>query len=112
MLNLILPKFEKCATIWLSNNTGGISMAASARYSKKNRLDDFDYFVKNYKKIYKKYGHSFIAIKNGNVIGAYSNVEEALANTKEPVGTYILQECNGQESGYTSYISSFNLFKV
>lgn len=87
-------------------------MTTSAKYSTKNRLDDFNYFVKNYKKIYKKYGHSFVAIKNKNILGAYGNVDDALKNTKEPLGTYILQECNGQESGYTSYISSFNLFKV
>ena len=51
-------------------------------------------------------------IKNKNVIGVYNNVAEALENTKEPIGSYILQECNGKESGYTSYISSFDLFKV
>lgn len=84
----------------------------AARYSKKNRLEDFNYFLKNYDKIYKQYGHTFVVIKNKNVIGVYNNVAEALENTKEPIGSYILQECNGKESGYTSYISSFNLFKV
>ena len=84
----------------------------AARYSKKNRLDDFNYFLKNYDKIYKQYGHTFVVIKNKNVLGAYNNVAEALENTTEPIGSYILQECNGKESGYTSYISSFNLFKV
>lgn len=87
-------------------------MATSVRYSKKNRLEDFNYFLKNYKKIYSQYGHTFVVIKNKNLLGAYDNVEDALKNTKEPLGTYILQECNGNESGYTSYISSFNLFKV
>ena len=84
----------------------------AARYSKKNRLEDFNYFLKNYDEIYKQYGHTFVVIKNKNVIGVYNNVAEALKNTKEPIGSYILQECNGKESGYTSYISSFNLFKV
>ena len=84
----------------------------AARYSKKNRLEDFNYFLKNYHKIYKQYGHTFVVIKNKNVLGAYNNITEALENTKEPIGSYILQECNGKESGYTSYISSFNLFKV
>ena len=46
------------------------------------------------------------------MIGVYNNVAEELENTKEPIGSYILQECNGKESGYRSYISSFNLFKV
>ena len=87
-------------------------MASLARYSKKNRIDDFKYFLKNYDKIYKKYGHTFVVIKNKNLLGTYKTVEDALKNTQEPVGTYILQECNGNESGYTSYISSFNLFKV
>ena len=90
----------------------GVFMATSVRYSKKNRIDDFNYFVKNYKKFYKKYGHSFVVIKNKNLLGAYESIDDAIKNTKEPIGSYILQECNGKESGYTSYISSFNLFKV
>ncbi len=84
----------------------------NTRYSKKNRLDDFKYFLKNYDKIYKRYGHTFVVIKNKSVLGAYNDIDEALKNTNEPIGSYILQECNGKESGYTSYISSFNLFKV
>lgn len=87
-------------------------MSNSLRYSKNNRIDDFNYFLKNYNKIYKQYGHTFVVIKNKKLLGAYKNVEDALKNTREPVGTYIIQECNGNESGYTSYISSFNLFKV
>ena len=48
-------------------------MATSVRYSKNNRIDDFNYFVKNYKKFYKKYGHSFVVIKNKNLLGAYGS---------------------------------------
>ena len=72
-----------------------------ARYSKKNRLEDFDFFLKNYNKIYKQYGHTFVVIKNKNIFGTYNNVAEAIENTNEPIGSYILQECNGNEREYT-----------
>lgn len=87
-------------------------MIVRNKYTKKNRMSDFDYFIKNYKKLYKKYGHTYIVIKDKNILGAYKNVNEAINSTKMPLGTYILQECNGKESGYTSYVTSFNLFKA
>ena len=67
---------------------------------------DFNWFLNNYEDLYKKYGHKFLVVKDKNVIGAFDSVREALSNTSEPLGTYILQECTGEESAYSNFIAS------
>lgn len=67
---------------------------------------DFNWFLNNYNDLYNKYGHKFLVIKNKTVLGAYEGVREALDNTEEEMGTFIIQECNGSTSAYTNYISS------
>ena len=61
----------------------------------------------------KKYGHKFIAIKNRKIIGIFDDKNIALDTTsgKYKLGTFIVQECNGNESGYTNYITSWELVK-
>lgn len=68
---------------------------------------DFNWFVDNYDNLYKKYGHKFLVIKNEAVIGAFDSVRQAVDNTTEELGTYIIQECNGDSSAYTNNIASF-----
>ena len=53
-------------------------------------------------------GVSYLAIKNKTVLGSYSSYAEALHETEksEPIGSFIIQFCNGNETGYTNYISS------
>lgn len=72
---------------------------------------DFKWFLENYDDLYKKYGHSIIVIKNQTVLGIYSNKKLAVTITAqtEALGTFIVQECNGNESAYTNYISSWQL---
>lgn len=67
---------------------------------------DFNWFLNNYDELYNKYGHKFLVIKNKTVLGAYDNVRQALDATSEPIGTFIVQECNGNESAYTNYVAS------
>lgn len=67
---------------------------------------DFNWFLNNYDDIYKQYGHKFIVIKDKQILGAYDSAREAIDNTSEEMGTYIVQECNGNESAYTNYIAS------
>ena len=45
---------------------GGFTM-----YTNEERKEDFDYFVKHYQELYGKYGHKFIAIKNGKILGVF-----------------------------------------
>lgn len=83
-------------------------------YGEKERMDDFKYFVDNYNDIFDKYGHKFVVIKSKEILGVYDTETEALNVTSNtyPVGTFIVQECNGKESGYTNYISSWQLISV
>ena len=69
---------------------------------------DYKWFLEHYKELYEKYGESYLAIKNQTVLGAYASYAEALHETEktEPISSFIVQFCNGNETGYTDYISS------
>ena len=73
---------------------------------------DFNWFLNNYTDLYLKYGHKFLVIKNKSVLGAYDTVREALDNTHEELGTFIIQECTGDSSAYTNYIASVKLYET
>ena len=80
-------------------------------YAEKERRDDFHWFLENYNDLYQRYGHKFIAIQNQVVLGIYDGMREALDLTskKHPLGTFIVQECNGNESAYTASIVTVGL---
>ena len=83
-------------------------------YTEKDRSIDFEFFLDNYDKFYKTYGYCYIAIRFKEILGVYKSISEAvdiLSNQYE-LGEYIIQECNGDESGYTNYISSWQLVGV
>ena len=69
---------------------------------------DYKWFLDNYLELYKKYGDTFLVIKNKTVIGSYNSYAEAVKamEGREDIGTFIVQKCNGCESAYTNYISS------
>ena len=71
------------------------------------RRSDFNWFLNSYADLYEEYGHKFLVIKDKKVLGSYDSVREALNSTHEELGTFIVQECNGDESAYTNYIASF-----
>lgn len=75
-------------------------------YTDKERERDFDFFVGNYQELYRKYGHKFLAIKNKKVLGTYDSVPEAIDDLtpKYEIGSYIIQECTGNESAYRTTI--------
>lgn len=83
-------------------------------YGENERQKDFDYFIAHYKEFFEKYGHKFLAIKDQTVLGVYDDEVSAINETSEkyPLGSFIVQECNGDESGYTNYISSWQLVSV
>lgn len=70
--------------------------------------EDFNWFLENYQSIYKQYGACYVAIKNQTILGIYENYKNAVDETKksEALGTFIIQFCNGSESGYTNYVAS------
>ncbi len=75
-------------------------------YTDENRKEDFDYFVNHYPELFKEYGHKFLAIKDKKVLGAYNAVQDAISDLSSTyeVGTYIIQECTGDESAYRTTI--------
>lgn len=83
-------------------------------YGDKERRNDFDYFIRHYQELYDKYGHKFIAIRNTEILGLFDTELDAINEVSKnyPLGTFIVQECNGNESGYTNYISSWQLINV
>lgn len=72
------------------------------------RDEDFGWFVENYAKLYEEYGVSYLVIRGKKVIGAYQTPKEAIDETTKSfsMGDFIVQFCNGEESGYTNYIAS------
>ena len=69
---------------------------------------DFEWFIANYVKLYKKFGSAYLAIKNKTVLGTYESYAEGVCATQktEELGTFIIQKCGKDESSYTNYISS------
>lgn len=71
---------------------------------------DFEWFVKNYNELFKKYGICYLVIKDEQVWGAYNDYQLAVENAwqeHEP-GTVSVQYCNGNESGYTVYLNGIS----
>lgn len=75
-------------------------------YTDQDRNDDFEYFISIYQDLYKKYGHKYIALKNKEILGVFTTPKEAIHHLSNQyiLGTYIIQECNGDESAYTASI--------
>ena len=57
--------------------------------------------------IFLKYGYCYIAIRFKEILGIYNSMQEAISvlSNQYKIGEYIIQECNGNESGYTCYIN-------
>lgn len=66
---------------------------------------DYQWFLENYSELYDEFGASFLAIKNKNILGVYSTYADGVRETlrSEEIGTFIVQECNGNSSAYISY---------
>lgn len=78
-------------------------------YSDNERQADFDFFVENYDALFKRYGKCYIAIRNKEILGVYKSSIDAVRDLLPvyEIGSYILQECNGDASAYTTYVASF-----
>lgn len=81
---------------------------AIMKYTELDRKNDFQWFLDNYDLLYQKYGVSYISIQNQKILGVYNDFGEAVDKTSESkiLGSFIVQFCNGLESGYTNYIAS------
>lgn len=75
-------------------------------YTESDRRSDFQFFIEHNTELFAKHGHKFLAIKNKSIIGVFDSPTEAIISLsgKYKVGTYIIQECSGDESAYMSSI--------
>ena len=74
---------------------------------------DYEWFLKNYDSLFQEYGQSFLVIKDSKVLGSYSSYADGVNRTleHEPLGTFIVQFCNGNDSAYTNHIASMNFME-
>lgn len=73
---------------------------------------EFEYYVKNQKKLVKQYNNKYIVIKNKEVIGVYDSEIEAVQETSknEPLGTFLVQKCTSGKESYTQTYHSRVVF--
>ena len=73
---------------------------------------EFKYYIKNQKKLVKKYNNKYIVIKNEDVIGVYNSEIEAVQKTSEnePLGTFLVQKCEPGKEIYTQTYHSRVVF--
>ncbi len=70
--------------------------------------DDFKWFIDHYDEIEKKYGDSFVAIKNKKILGSYKSYAEGVRETEktEELGTFIVQECSRDHLAYQCSVAT------
>ena len=72
---------------------------------------DFKWFLEHYESLYKKYGNSFLVIKNEKVLGSFQTYGEGVEKTmkKEPLGSFIVQKCSRDKIAATNaFVASIN----
>lgn len=80
-------------------------------YTDQDRKNDFYFYLNHHTELFKRYGHSYVAIKNGKIIGVCNSVKTLIDNISiyYKFGTYSVQECTGDESGYTTVITGVKI---
>ncbi len=83
-------------------------------YNDLQRKQDFEFFLNQYDDIFKKYGKCYVSIRNKKIIGVFKTEKEALdiSSSEFGFGNFIVQQCNGDETGYTNYVTSWELIGV
>lgn len=72
---------------------------------------DFHWFVDHYDELFNKYGTCYLIIKDEQIYGAYDSHRIAVDEAWKlfTPGTVSVQYCNGDKSGYTAEITSFEV---
>ena len=76
-------------------------------YTEKEKTKDFEFFININKDFFSKNGHKFLAIKNRSIIDNADSVQELIKKMDSKsiaVGTYLIQECTGDDSAYTTTV--------
>lgn len=83
-------------------------------YTEEERSKDFEFFKNINQDFFSKNGHKFIGIRNSQVIESADDIPELVKKMNEKsfeLGSYLLQECTGDESAYKTKIMKL-LMKV
>ena len=77
---------------------------------KTHQYIDYEWFTENYAEISRKHPRRFVVIKDKAVVGDAATYAEGvrLGQEKGPLGTFIVQYCDGTKELYTNYIASMN----
>lgn len=69
---------------------------------------EFEYFLKNQKRLADEHNGKFLVIKGQKVIGVYDSELEAVEQTskKEKVGTFLVQKCEHGDDSFTQTFHS------
>ena len=69
---------------------------------------EFDYFIAHQKELSEKYAGKYIVIKGHKILGAYSDILEAVEKTSkhEKLGTFLVQKCESGKEIYTQTYQS------
>lgn len=76
-------------------------------YSENEKMLDFEYFKSINISFFNENGHNFLAIKDKKIISFNKNIADLISEMKQKgyeIGTYLLQECKGNESDYTNVV--------
>lgn len=70
--------------------------------------EDFDWFVRNYYKLYDQFGDCFLIISSRQVLNICKTFREAVEWTNKNcnIETVLIQQIAGEEHGYTAYLNS------
>jgi hypothetical protein len=69
---------------------------------------EFDFFIQNQEKLFKKYPGKYIVIKNNKILGSYPSISEAISETSkvEKLGTFLVQKCASGKKVFTQVFHS------
>ena len=78
-------------------------MTTSPKAEQKPLMEEFDYYLEHQDEMVEKYNGKVIAIKGHEVLGAYSDSGEALAETRKThaLGTFLIQRVSPGPDDYT-----------
>lgn len=79
----------------------------SEEYNDSQKEKDFAFFKSVNNSFYSKNGHSFLAIKNEQILDYADSVNALIEKMNKKgfsIGNYLIQECTGDESAYTNIV--------
>jgi hypothetical protein len=73
--------------------------------------EDYQWFLENMPDLYKKYGQTFLIIKEKQVVGGYSTYEDALNSALQTLelGSFLVQQCFEKKSQTVNFFQGNNV---